>query len=153
MKTAHLTSSVLRLYQRSGKGWLATPTFLALVFRRQCPHMTYLSHHVALTFRRQNLYFSMTPDTWAEKIESFELINSIRETNENVDSRNSCKRLGTSRLYECISQNFRLFHASNFSFRSFRIFLLMYPVVDNFLRNKHNGVNIMVCLFNRRGYC
>ena len=38
--------------------------------------------------------------TWAEKFESFEWINSIRETNENFDSCNSCKRLGTSRLLE-----------------------------------------------------
>ena len=43
---------------------------------------------------------STTPDTWAEKFESFELINSIRATNGNFDSCNSCKRLGTSRLHE-----------------------------------------------------
>ena len=41
-----------------------------------------------------------TPDTWAEKFESFERINSIRETNGNFGSCNSCKRLGTSRLHE-----------------------------------------------------
>ena len=38
-----------------------------------------------------------TPDTWAEKFESFERINSIRETNGNFDSCNSCKRLDPSR--------------------------------------------------------
>ena len=32
----------------------------------------------------------MTLDTWAEKFESFERINSIRETNGNFDSCNSC---------------------------------------------------------------
>ena len=41
-----------------------------------------------------------TPVTWAEKFESFELINSIRETNGNFDSCNPCKRLRTSRLHE-----------------------------------------------------
>ena len=43
---------------------------------------------------------SRTPYTWAEKFESFERINSIRETDGNFDSCNSCKRLGTSRLHE-----------------------------------------------------
>ena len=38
--------------------------------------------------------------TWAEKFESFERINSIRETNGNIDSCNSCKRLVPSRLHE-----------------------------------------------------
>ena len=48
---------------------------------------------------------SQTPDTWAEKYESFERINSIRKTNE----------------------NFRSFYVSNLSVRNFRFFLLMYP--------------------------
>ena len=39
-------------------------------------------------------------DAWAEKFESLERINSIRETNEIFDSCNSCIRLGTSRLHE-----------------------------------------------------
>ena len=51
-----------------------------------------------------------TPYTWAEKFESLERINSIRETNGNFDSCNSCKRLGTSRLHEL--------HESKFSFVS-----------------------------------
>ena len=41
----------------------------------------------------------MTPDTWAEKLKCFARINSIRKTNRNFDSCNSCKRLGTSRLH------------------------------------------------------
>ena len=43
---------------------------------------------------------SETPDTWAEKFESFERLNSIRVTNGNFDSCNSCKRLVSSRLHE-----------------------------------------------------
>ena len=49
---------------------------------------------------------SLTPYTWAEKIKSFERINSIRETNGNFDSCNSCKRLGTSRLNELHESKF-----------------------------------------------
>ena len=48
----------------------------------------------------------VTPYTWAEKFESFERINSIRETNGNFDSCNSCKRLGTSRLHELHESKF-----------------------------------------------
>ena len=46
----------------------------------------------------------------SRKIESLERINSRRETNENFDQRNSCKRLGTSCLHEL--------HESKFSFVS-----------------------------------
>ena len=53
---------------------------------------------------------SVIPYTWAEKSESFERINSIRETNGNFDSCNSCKRLVISRLHE--------FHESKFPFVS-----------------------------------
>ena len=49
---------------------------------------------------------SLTPYTWAEKFESFERINSKRETNGNFDSCNSCKRLGTSRLHELHESKF-----------------------------------------------
>ena len=49
---------------------------------------------------------SSTPYTWTEKFESFERINSIRETNGNFDSCNSCKRLGTSRLHELHESKF-----------------------------------------------
>ena len=49
-----------------------------------------------------------TPDTWAEKFESFERINSIRATNENFDSCNLCTRLVLSRLHKL--------HESKFSF-------------------------------------
>ena len=48
----------------------------------------------------------MTPYTWAEKFESFERINSIRETNGNFDSCDSCKRLETSRLHELHESKF-----------------------------------------------
>ena len=40
------------------------------------------------------------PGYMSRKFESFERINSIRETNGNFGSCNSCKRLGTSRLHE-----------------------------------------------------
>ena len=49
---------------------------------------------------------SLTPDTWAEKFESFERVNSIRVTNEIFDSCNSCKRLGTSLLHELNESKF-----------------------------------------------
>ena len=49
---------------------------------------------------------SVSPDTWAEKFESFERINSIRETNGNFDSCNSCKRLVPSRLHELHESKF-----------------------------------------------
>ena len=48
---------------------------------------------------------TVTPYTWAEKFESFERINSIRETNGNFDSCNSCKRLVPSRLHELHEKN------------------------------------------------
>ena len=51
-------------------------------------------------------WLSLTPDTWAEKFESFERINSIRETNGNFDSCISCKRLGTSRLHDLHESKF-----------------------------------------------
>ena len=66
---------------------------------------------------------TVNPYTWAEKFESFEQKNSIRETNVNFDSCNSCKWLVPM---SCMSQNFCLFHLSNLSVRNFRIFLLMY---------------------------
>ena len=65
-----------------------------------------LKHHSILPAQHHCL--SVTPDTWAEKFESFERINSIRETNGNFDSCNSCKRLGTSRLH--------VLHESKFPF-------------------------------------
>ena len=65
---------------------------------------------------------SSSPDTWTEKLESFERINSMRETNGNFDSCNSCKRLEPAVYMSCMSQNFRLFHVSNLSVRNFRFF-------------------------------
>ena len=46
------------------------------------------------------------PVYMSRKFESFERINSIRETNGNFDSRNSCKRLGISRLHELHESKF-----------------------------------------------
>ena len=43
---------------------------------------------------------TMTPDTRAEKFESLERINSVREIDRDFDSCNSRKRLETSRLHE-----------------------------------------------------
>ena len=43
---------------------------------------------------------SLSPYTREDKLESFERINSIRETNGNFDAYNSCKRLIPSRLHE-----------------------------------------------------
>ena len=54
----------------------------------------------------QRKHESATPYTWAEKFESFERINSIRETNGNFDSCNSCERLGTSRSHELHESKF-----------------------------------------------
>ena len=48
----------------------------------------------------------VAPYTWAEKFESFERINSLCERNENFDSCNSCKRLGTNRLHELHESKF-----------------------------------------------
>ena len=48
----------------------------------------------------------MTPYTWAEKFESFERINSIRETNGNFDSCYSCEWLVPSRLHELHESKF-----------------------------------------------
>ena len=47
-----------------------------------------------------------TVDIRAEKLESLEWISSIRETNENFDWRNSCKRLVPSRLHELRQSKF-----------------------------------------------
>ena len=71
------------------------------------------------------------PDTdsgyMSRKIESFERINLIRETNGNFDSSNSCKRLGTSCLHELHESKFLLVTRIEFIVRNFGIFLLMYP--------------------------
>ena len=61
------------------------------------------------------------PVYMSRKFESFERINSIRETNGNFDSCNSCKRLVLTRR-DSMSQNFRLFHVSNLSVRNFELF-------------------------------
>ena len=48
----------------------------------------------------------MDPVYMSKKFESFERINSIRETNGNFDSCNSCKRLVPSRLHELHESKF-----------------------------------------------
>ena len=67
-----------------------------------------------------------TPYTSPEKFESFERINSIRETNGNFDSATRVNGWEPAVYMSCMSQNFSLFHVSNLSVRNFRIFLLMY---------------------------
>ena len=82
---------------------------------------------------------SPTPYTWAEKFESFEWINSIRETNGNFDSCNSCKRLETSRLHELHESKFTFVSRtkfirsklSNFSAHVYRVTV-----------NRHNRHNV-----------
>ena len=80
---------------------------------------------------------TVTPYTWAEKFGSFERINSIRETNGNFDSCNSCKRLMQL---------------------MFRIFLLMYLYgVRDSISVRHAGLrsdrdcNSLVKRSTRRG--
>ena len=51
----------------------------------------------------------------------------MRETNGKFGSCNSCKRLFPAVYMSYMSQNFRLFLASNLSFLNFRTFPLMYP--------------------------
>ena len=68
---------------------------------------------------------SLTPDTWAEKIESFERINSIRVTNWNFDSCNSCKRL-VSRLHELHESKFPLV-IGTYRIRPFETFEIFCP--------------------------
>ena len=51
----------------------------------------------------------------------------MRKTNGNFDSCNSCKQLGTSRLYELYESKFQFVSLPNLSVQTFRIFLLMYP--------------------------
>ena len=75
---------------------------------------------------------TVTPDTWAEKFENLERLNSIHKTNGSFDSCKSCKRLVPAVYMTDMSQNFRLFHVSNLSVLNFLIFLHIYPgsVVD-----------------------
>ena len=62
----------------------------------------------------------------SRKFESFERINSIRETNGNLDSCNSCKRLGTSRLHESPESKFPFVSRIEFIRSKLSNFLLMY---------------------------
>ena len=67
------------------------------------------------------------PGYMTRKIRKFQRINSIRETNGNFDSCNSCKRLGTSRLHELHESKFPFVSRIEFIRWNFRIFLVMYP--------------------------
>ena len=51
----------------------------------------------------------------------------MRETNENFNSRNSCKQLGTSRLHELDESKFPFVSRIEFIRSKLSIFLLMYP--------------------------
>ena len=66
-----------------------------------------------------------TSDTWAGRFESLERINSIRETNVSLDSRNWCKRLGTSLLHELHESKLPFVSRIEFIRLNFWIFLLM----------------------------
>ena len=76
----------------------------------------------AHTNRRRRRLLPWNPDTWAEKFNSFERINSLRETNENFNWRNTCKRLGTSRLHELRQSKFSFVHVPNLSVLTFEFF-------------------------------
>ena len=68
----------------------------------------------------------LAPDTWAEHFESFERINSIRETNRSFDYAAHVNGWEpASRLHDL--HELRAFLASKLSVQSFRIFMLMYP--------------------------
>ena len=70
---------------------------------------------------------SQAPDTWAEKFESFERTNSIRVTNGNFDSCNSCKQLVPSRLHELHESKVSFVTHVEFIRSKLSNFLLTYP--------------------------
>ena len=59
------------------------------------------------------------PRIHQQKILKLERIISIRETNGNFDSRNSCTRLGTRCSHELHESKFHMFHVSNLSVQTF----------------------------------
>ena len=67
------------------------------------------------------------PGYMSRKFESFERINSIRETNGNVDYATHVSSWYPAVYVSCMRQNYRLFHILNLSVRNFPIFLLMSP--------------------------
>ena len=77
------------------------------------------------------------PGYMSRKFESFERINSIRDTNGSFDSCNSCKWLGTAVYMSSMSQNFRLLLVWNLSVQNCRLFLLMYPGSRYGVANTH----------------
>ena len=78
---------------------------------------------------------NMTPYTWADKFESFERINSIRETNRNFDSCNSSKRLVPSRSHEL--------HESKFPFVSRMEFIR--SKLSNFSAHVYGSMRCLRC--------
>ena len=62
--------------------------------------------HDSVSAGRRSGCVSNDPVYMSRKFESFKRINSIRVTNENFDSCNSCKRLGISRLHELHKSKF-----------------------------------------------
>ena len=66
-------------------------------------------------------------DTRAEKFETLERTSSIRKTNGNLNSCNSCRRLGSSRLHDLHESKFSPVSCIEFIRSKLSIFLLMYP--------------------------
>ena len=74
-----------------------------------------------------------------KKIESFERINSIRETNGNFDSCNSCKRLVSSRLNELHESKFPFVSRIEFIRSKFSNFSAhVYEVIHSFVVRRGN---------------
>ena len=125
--SAHVSGITIRRKRALRRAW-RWPSV-----RRAGPHVTCEAAVLILSP-------TVTPDTWAEKFESFERINSIRETNVNFDSCNSCKQLGTSRLHEL--------HESKFPFVS-RIEFIR-SKLSNFSAHVY-GVSVAARGLERRG--
>ena len=91
--------------------WLAinrphsTPSYFPLPLPHPLPLSVTAAGPVRQSRPRRRQH-SSSPYTRAEKFESSERINSIRETKGNFDSCNSCERLGTSRSHELNKSKF-----------------------------------------------
>ena len=84
----------------SWRSWLDGAPVHARGYSGRAPCLSPMRHSRLVSGVDSAKTHTVTPDTRAEKFESFERINSIRETNGNFDSCNSCKRLVPSRLHE-----------------------------------------------------
>ena len=102
----------------------------------------------------------MSPYTWAEKFESFERINSIRETNGNSDSCNSCKRLVPSRLHELHESKFPFVSRiefirsklSNFSAHVYGVYVRCWsPVMSAWCHNWFTGLVVTLSAVLSKG--